>query len=256
VKTWNLIKLILSRSNASVGLSNETNRNAWVQAKLQMLPQNHRLLDAGAGEQQYRKFASHLKYVSQDFAQYDGLGNREGLQTGSWKNSDHDIISDITAIPEPDGSFDAILCTEVFEHLPNPPLALKEFSRLLRPDGKLIVTAPFCSLTHFAPFHFYTGFNRYFFDHFFGELGLRLEELTYSGNYFEYLAQEIRRIPSMVEMYGSNKPLNEIEKKAQSILLRTLQDQADNNRASESLLCYGVHVVATKQAGADPIKTL
>ncbi|WP_121022373.1 class I SAM-dependent methyltransferase [Helicobacter vulpis] len=52
-----------------------------------------------------------------------------------WGNTQLDIICDITAIPERDGSFDAIMCVEVFEHLPNPILALKEFSRLLRGGG-------------------------------------------------------------------------------------------------------------------------
>jgi ubiquinone/menaquinone biosynthesis C-methylase UbiE len=246
VKTWNLLKHILTRSKATVGLSNEANWNAWIAAQLRKLPKKNRLLDAGAGEQQYKKFADHLNYVSQDFAQYDGHGNKEGLQTGAWKNSDHNIISDITAIPEPNESFDAVLCTEVFEHLPNPPLALKEFARLLRPGGKLIMTVPFCSLTHFAPYHFYTGFNRYFFDHFFKELGLKLDELTYSGNYFEYLAQEIRRLPSMAELYSSGVAFSPVEKKAQSVLLRTLQDLAEHNKSSETLLSYGLHVVASK----------
>jgi len=62
-----------------------------------------------------------------------------------------DVISDITSIPLPDASFDACLCTEVLEHLPHPIEALRELARLLRPGGRLILTAPFCSLTHFSP---------------------------------------------------------------------------------------------------------
>ena len=30
-----------------------------------------------------------------------------------------DIISDITSIPVSDNTFDAVMCIEVFEHLPN-----------------------------------------------------------------------------------------------------------------------------------------
>lgn len=73
-----------------------------------------RILDAGAGELAYKHFCSHLHYVSQDFAQYDGKGNASGLQMGTWDQSNLDIISDITSIPEKDASFDAIMCIKDF----------------------------------------------------------------------------------------------------------------------------------------------
>ncbi len=38
--------------------------------------------------------------------------------------------------------FDTIVCSEVLEHLENPEKALKEFSRVLRPRGKLVLTTP------------------------------------------------------------------------------------------------------------------
>ena len=86
------------------------------------------------------------------------------LQTKTWDNSKLDIVSDIIQIPLPDNSVDAIMCTEVLEHLPNPILAIKEFSRLIKPAGYLILTAPFASLVHFAPYHFASGFSRYFYE--------------------------------------------------------------------------------------------
>ena len=149
----------------AVGTQNEATRVAWIEQTLQKIPAGARLLDAGAGERQFERFCAHLRYVAQDFAQYDGQGDGTGLQTGSWDQSKLDIVSDIARIPEPDASFDAIMCTEVFEHIPHPAQAMAEFARLLRPGGWLLITAPFCSLTHFAPYHFYTGFSKYFYDH-------------------------------------------------------------------------------------------
>jgi ubiquinone/menaquinone biosynthesis C-methylase UbiE len=112
-----------------------------------------------------KDFCGHLNYVSQDNCQYDGGDNNEPMQTGEWNTSGIDIIGDIASIPEADGSFDVIMCTEVFEYLPYPIPAIKEFQRLLKKDGMLIITAPFCSLTYFAPYHFSTSFNCHFYEH-------------------------------------------------------------------------------------------
>ena len=131
---------------------NQQNREIWLEEALKKIPTGSRILDAGAGELRYKEFCEHLNYVSQDFAQYNGEGDSKGLQTGTWDQTKLDIISDITEIPELDDSFDAIMCVEVFEHLPDPTLAIKEFARLLKSGGTLIITAPFCSLTHFAPY--------------------------------------------------------------------------------------------------------
>lgn len=144
-----------------------------------------------------------MKYVSQDFGQYNGDGDNKGIQTGKWDNSKLDIISDITTIPEPNKSFDAIMCVEVFEHLPNPIAAIKEFSRLLKDDGVLILTAPFCSLTHFSPYLFYTGFNRYFYETHLIENNFEILEIASNGNYFEYMAQELMRIPNCSSKYSN-----------------------------------------------------
>jgi ubiquinone/menaquinone biosynthesis C-methylase UbiE len=137
-----------------IGTDNDKNRVEWLRKTLKSIPSGLRILDAGAGEKRFKDFCSHLDYVSQDFAQYNGEGDKTGLQMGKWDQANLDIVSDITSMPEPDESFDAILCTEVFEHIPDPISAIKEFSRLLKRGGRLIITAPFCCGTHFAPYYF------------------------------------------------------------------------------------------------------
>ena len=85
----------------TVGARNESDRAAWVEKALQRVPAGSRILDAGAGEQRYRRFCSHLEYLAQDFARYDGTGDGRGLQTGVWDQRRLDIVSDIEAVPEP-----------------------------------------------------------------------------------------------------------------------------------------------------------
>jgi ubiquinone/menaquinone biosynthesis C-methylase UbiE len=45
-------------------------------------------------------------------------------------------------LPYPDNSFDYIACVEGLEHIENPHQALREFSRLLRNRGQLILSIP------------------------------------------------------------------------------------------------------------------
>lgn len=236
----------------NVGTRNEAARAAWVEAAVRALPAGGRILDAGAGEQQYRKFCSHLRYVSQDFGQYqpDESPHRDtGLQVQGWQYGKLDHVCDITAIPEPDGSFDAILCTEVFEHIPDPLAAVREFARLLRPGGELIVTAPFCSLTHFAPYHFATGFSRYWYEHHLPGYGFNVAELTPNGNYFEYTAQELRRLPSVVERYAGTRA-GLAFKLLSRLMLLWLGRWSARDKGSSDILAYGWHVRAVKRDGA------
>jgi SAM-dependent methyltransferase len=51
--------------------------------------------------------------------------------------------ADLTkTIPLPDGVADYVLCQEGIEHLPDPSACLRELSRILKPDGRVLVTTP------------------------------------------------------------------------------------------------------------------
>ena len=69
--------------------------------------------------------------------------------------------------------------------LPEPVKAIKEFARLLKSSGHIIITAPFCSLTHFALYHFHTGFNRYFYEKHLPDNGFEIGQIEkYWGKLF------------------------------------------------------------------------
>lgn len=229
-----------------VGTRNALTRDTWVAEALTALPAGARLLDAGAGECQYKKHCDHLRYVAQDVAVYDGKGDA-GLQTGSWDFSQIDIVSDILDIPEPDASFDAVLCTEVLEHLPDPIRALDEMARLLRPGGMFIITAPFWSLTHFAPFHFATGFNRYFYEFHLSRLGFDIVDMIPNGNFFECVGQELRRVTDMAQRFaGGDKP-TPLEVYAVQIVLAMVERMSAHDTGSPEMLHFDYQVRAVKR---------
>jgi SAM-dependent methyltransferase len=90
-----------------------------------------------------------------------------------------DYYFDGKVIPFPDSTFDAILCSEVLEHVFDVRLTLNEFSRVMKQDGRLFLTVPFMFGEHESPFDFgrYTSFG---ITHLLSEHGFRIEELTKS----------------------------------------------------------------------------
>lgn len=231
------------------GTDNDFSREKWVKEKLVAIPSGFRILDAGAGDQHHKEFCSHLEYVSQDIGQYNGSGDGKGLQTGNYEFGKLDIISDIVNIPEEDNSFDVILCTEVIEHVPNPEEVIKELSRLLKAEGKLLLTAPFCSLTHFSPNHYITGFNRYWYEAILPKYNLKIKSSETYGDYFKYLSQEVHRLPIVVQKYCPNATMiSEIEMNAiNTFLMMLMRFNMNSDDSSSELLCYGYLIEAEKE---------
>ncbi len=227
------------------GRDNEFQRIEWIRRTLTGLPGNIRLLDVGAGELRNRAFCPQVDYVSQDFCQYEGKGDGAALQTGQWDTSKIDLVSDITSIPAVDGSFDVVLCTEVLEHVPNPLAALQEMARLVNQGGSLIVTVPFCSLTHFAPYHFSSGLSRYWFEKYLRELGFTIVEATPNGGWFDFVAQELWRLPWTGCTY-SNRFLGWLALFFALPVLGLMRMMKSADRGSSELLTFGWHVLARK----------
>jgi dolichol-phosphate mannosyltransferase len=48
----------------------------------------------------------------------------------------------VTALPFRDGTFDCVVCSQVIEHIPADPAIFDELTRVLRPDGLLILGTP------------------------------------------------------------------------------------------------------------------
>jgi len=229
-----------------LGTENLEMREKWLKKILRSIPKGSSIIDVGAGELGYKQYCRHLEYTSQDFCQYDGSGNSEGLQTGEFDTSKIDIVSDITEIPVEAESFDAVMCIEVLEHVPDPVRAIEEMSRILKSGGFMIITAPFCSLTHFAPYHFSTGFNKYFYKKYLEDRGFDIKEITPNGNWYAYIAQELRRLPYMSLKY-SNKKMGFMNKLLIKYFVNVLDKLNSVDHGSSELLTYGYDVLAIKK---------
>jgi len=230
-------------------ISNAGTRDKWIRETLAKINPGGEILDVGAGSCQYKKYCNHLVYKSQDVAQYDGVGNCKGLHIDDADYANLDFVCDLYDIPDTH-QYDAVLCTEVIEHVTDPVKAIAKLCTLTAPGGTLILTAPFCSLTHYAPHHYATGFSEYFYRHHLLSNGLEIESLEPNGGYFDYLSQEIGRVGKVFQTYHDRKI--DFASRACLQVARFALDQlaakdgSRMSRKSSELLIFGWHVKAKK----------
>jgi len=85
------------------------------------------------------------------------------ITLADWANSLHknkylDVECDITKkLPFKNNSFDTIILSDVLEHIPNPNDVMKEVHRILKPNGIVLMNAPFFYWLHEVPH----DYNRY-----------------------------------------------------------------------------------------------
>jgi ubiquinone/menaquinone biosynthesis C-methylase UbiE len=94
-----------------------------------------KVLDAGCGR--YLRFCKDLSGI----AEVVGIDLETTLETDN-RRPPFGVRGDVSRLPFPDGHFDMVISRSVIEHLEDPGLVFREFSRVLRPGGKVVVITP------------------------------------------------------------------------------------------------------------------
>ncbi len=102
-----------------------------------------RLLDVGCGNSPFRHLLDPAR------TQYQGIDVEVAARFG-YRNPDT-VYYDGKTIPFADHSFDAVLCTEVMEHVPEAGPFVSELHRVLKPGGLAVVTIPWSARFHYQP---------------------------------------------------------------------------------------------------------
>lgn len=108
------------------------------------------VLDVGCGHKPYRGMIPATRYIGLD------VDNPFTRRVGA-----ADVFYEGNTFPLADASFDAVLCSQVLEHVFTPERFLGEIHRVLRPGGWLLLAVPFVWDEHEQPHDFgrYSSFG-------------------------------------------------------------------------------------------------
>lgn len=127
-------------------------RKRLLKALLKYTPQlSGSIMDFGCGSKPYKSLFNVKEYLGVDF---HGQGH-------SHENELIDVYYDGISLPFESNRFDGIFSSEVFEHIFNLEIILKELNRVLKHGGKLLITCPFAICEHEVPNDFarYTSYG-------------------------------------------------------------------------------------------------
>jgi SAM-dependent methyltransferase len=163
------------------------------------------MVDVGCGDRRFEPLFA--PYVDS----YTGVEHEAVFAStdASKRKNAPDVLYDGRHLPFEDASFDTVVSTEVLEHTPDPAGLVAEMARVLRPDGIMILTAPFAFRLHEEP-HDYFRYTPHGLSSLLGRVGLRIVETRPFGSVFSvvghklnsYLAFQVAHLQGLGRMLG------------------------------------------------------
>jgi SAM-dependent methyltransferase len=134
-----------------------------------------RMLDLGCGNRPYRALLPNISaYTAYDV---DSSVKPEAVGTAS-------------ELPFASASFDSVLNTQVIEHVEEPWRVIEEIARVLKPGGKLVLSAPQGWRLHEEPHDFYR-FTHYGLTHLLARAGMKVIACKPQGGAWLTIGQNI-----------------------------------------------------------------
>lgn len=244
---------ILRSSRKSVGIGSRLIADTTAGFYGKYLPKfaKGKLLDLGCGKAPFHFV--YKKYVTQVIL-VDWGNSKSG-------NAHLDYIYDLTKpLPFPDNEYDTIILSDVLEHIPNPMNLWLEMSRVLKPEGTLILNVPFFHYLHDIP-HDYYRYTEYALRYFASATGMKVLVLEEIGGLPEVLAdlciRYVRRYCQYIPVLGKKLYIPVLGKKLPYIayyiakfLLTTTLVRKISEKSSEAFP-YAYFMVVNKSPNSE-----
>ncbi len=197
-------------------------------------------LEVGAGQSPYKNFFPNR--VSGDIVVDYKIADDITIHYASLN-----LRFDAHRLPFANESFYSVLCTEVLEHCINPQLVVSELRRVLKPNGKLLLTTRFMFPLHEVP-HDYFRFTKY---------GLRMLCKDFSDISVEEEENSMETLSILVYRFARQSKwkfpfvrlfwriISRIMERSQALLEQEYGD-GSRIRRDTGIMSAGYHVVATK----------
>jgi SAM-dependent methyltransferase len=142
----------------------------------------------------------------------------------------------------------------MLEHVPDPIKVVRELGRIIRPGGRLMLTAPLGSGLHQIPDHFYGGFTPFWYQRYLREAGFESIDPRPNGGFFRHYGQESRRFSAFIDPRRVPRAVAPLIGPVWALTLPWFRvvvpvacdalDRLDSHRA----FTVGYHVTATRKA--------
>lgn len=225
-----MIKRYILKFADAIGITSKIPRKR-IDAFLREHKTDGKTLDIGSGHGPYATYFPNR--ISIDFAPGPGV----------------DKVMDAHDLHEfADKTFDAILCTEVLEHLHSPHRAIEEMYRVLKPGGSVILTTRFIFPLHNIPGDYFR-YTRYGLEYLFRKF--RNVEITEETTTMQTIAVLFERMAFQTDTLYF-KPLSIgwllLSKLTYVMSFLTTAEYGEVNRTQRTshILSSGLYVVAVK----------
>jgi SAM-dependent methyltransferase len=191
------------------------------------------VLDVGCGHQPYRSL------VERSGASYVGLD----LPPTRYRSPG--LVWDGTSMPARARSVDAVLATELLEHVPDPTPLLREVRRVLKPGGRMHFTVPYLWPLHDVPDDQYR-YTPFALERVLRTAGFVDVEIRATGGWDASLAQ-------LIGLWARRRPMSSRWRRPVSIALTPIvwalaRVDAKPERFAESTMLTGLAGSATSSA--------